>query len=120
MIEKTLNKYGRMIYSGVTNETPLTELSFSEVLWGLPGYKQIALLTNLGRLTVVDRETGYGGGVRDTETGFHDMEGGFWLASGMLDVRSSEAVTFGEAVTWVKARANTCNPDRKEADDAAD
>ena len=34
----------------------------------------LALHTNLGSLTVVDRMTGYGRGIRDTESGFRNVE----------------------------------------------
>jgi hypothetical protein len=54
--------------------------------------------------------TGYGYGQRDTETGYRDSDGLFWLASGCCDVRESGCKTIGEAIEWVKARANTCNP----------
>ena len=41
-----------------------------------------AAKTDLGRITVLDRMTGYGH--RDTETGFKDADGKFWLASGQF------------------------------------
>jgi hypothetical protein len=43
-----------------------------------------------------------------TETGYRDPEGKFWLASGSLDVRNFGVFTVGEAIEWVKDRANTC------------
>lgn len=62
-----------------------------------------------GRITVLDRETGFGFGTRDTETGYKDSDGKFWLASGMCDVRRYCAdMTVAEAVEWVKRNANTC------------
>ena len=67
---------------------------------------QIALHTNLGSLTVLDRLTGFGW--RDVETGYRDPNGGFWLASGNQDVTRSDVKTIGEAIEWVKERANTC------------
>lgn len=62
------------------------------------------------RLTVLDRETGYGGGgVRDVETGLLHAESGFWLTSGMRDVRfASEVETLEDAIAWVIEHANNC------------
>ena len=42
--------------------------------------------------------------------GSETLNGDFWLASGMQDVRQSGAKTLGEAIDWVKSRANTCRP----------
>lgn len=64
--------------------------------------------TELGRFTVLDRLTGLGDGYRDTETGFKDKEGKFWLASGMFDIRVFPELTLPEAVTFIKEEANTC------------
>ena len=65
------------------------------------------------RLTVLDRETGYGGGgVRDVETGLRHADGGWWLASGMCDVRlAPEVKTIEDAIAWVMEHANTCRGD---------
>lgn len=52
--------------------------------------------------------TGYGCGVRDTETGFRDTDGKFWLASGMFDIRKMNVNTFGDAVSEIKKNANNC------------
>jgi hypothetical protein len=67
-----------------------------------------ANIDGVGRLTVLDRLTGYGWSVRDTETGFCDTGGKFWLASGMFDIRNYPDLTIEEAVTKVKQWANTC------------
>ena len=78
---------------------------------GLDEDEQFALHTNLGSLTVLDRLTGFGGeigGVRDIETGYRSPDGKFWLASGGCDVRESGCLTIGEAIEWVKERANNC------------
>ena len=65
--------------------------------------------TNEGRFTVLDRLTGWGGGnCRDTETGFKDTTGKFWLASGMFDIRDFPELAIQEAVDLVKKEANTC------------
>lgn len=65
-----------------------------------------ANIDGVGRLTVLDRLTGYG--FRDTETGFRDTDKKFWLASGMFDIRNYPDLTIEEAVAKVKQRANTC------------
>jgi len=72
------------------------------------GDRQWTWHTDLGFITVLDRRTRSGNGIRDTETGFRDPDGAFWLASGMQDVRDSSVKTWGEAVQWVKDHANTC------------
>lgn len=107
-------KNGKEHYKGVDISS-----EFSSELFHVPAYKyeddhQVALHTNIGSLTVLDRMTGYGGGIRDTETGFRDMDGNFWLASGGYDVRNSGSKTIVEAIQWVKDNANTCIPDLGE------
>ena len=72
------------------------------------GNRQWALHTDIGSLTVLDRMTGFG--YRDVETGFRDMDGNFWLASGDIDVRYSGAQNLGDAIEWIKKRANNCIP----------
>jgi len=71
------------------------------------------------RITILDRMTGFGGGQRDTETGYKDAKGDFWLASGMFDIRDEQyckdkPLTVEAAVALIKRNANTCNPNRKE------
>jgi len=64
------------------------------------------------RLSVLTRLTGYGdGNIFDTETGYKDLEGKFWLASGNKDIREHGKLTVEEAVDWVKAHANNCTGD---------
>jgi len=60
----------------------------------------------IGRFTVLDRMTGFGH--RDIETGFKDLNGKFWLASGDFDVRDHPDLTFQEAADLVKKNANNC------------
>lgn len=59
-----------------------------------------------GRLTVLDRMTGFG--YRDVETGFCDLEGRFWLASGGWDIRDHPEKSTQNAIDWVKSHANNC------------
>ena len=62
------------------------------------------LYTGYGQITVMDRMTGFG--YRDIESGYHDLDGNFWLASGNVDVRKSGAETVAEAIEYIKSRAN--------------
>ena len=71
------------------------------------GDYQQAFHSNLGSITVLDRITGLSFG-RDIETGFIDPEGKFWLASGGVNVIDSGCETIGEAIEWIKKRANNC------------
>lgn len=109
--EKIINDYGKEVYRNTTLNTPFDKLEFHEVKDenAVSDYErnyQSALHTNLGSLTVLNRRTGFGW--RDTETGYRDEEGRFWLASGDYDVRLSGSETLGEAIQWVKNRANNC------------
>lgn len=68
---------------------------------------QFAFHCNLGSITVLDRMTGFSFG-RDTETGFRDCAGKFWLASGMFDIRKHLPLSFFDAVELIKSNANNC------------
>lgn len=105
MITKYTNDYGKEVYSGVTLETPFDPDLFIPA-HAVEDDHQLALHTNIGSITVLDRMTGFGW--RDVETGYRDLEGKFWLASGDIDVRYSDCKTFGESIEWIKARANNC------------
>lgn len=59
-----------------------------------------------GKFTVMDRMTGFGW--RDVETGYHDNDGKFWLASGNFDIRQFPNLTVEEAIEKTKKYANTC------------
>ena len=65
--------------------------------------------TSEGTFSVLDRMTGWGGGgFRDTETGFRDCSGKFWLASGMFDIRTYPDLTIDAAIVLVKSNSNIC------------
>jgi uncharacterized protein with GYD domain len=65
--------------------------------------------TEIGTFTVLDRLTGWGDrNVRDTESGYTDIEGKFWLVSGMFDIRDFTEFTEEEAANRIKLEANTC------------
>ena len=109
MIELYINKYGKKCYRGVNENTPLRVLEFHEVPDQIDADKQWALHTNLGSLTVLNRMTGFGW--RDTESGFRDEKGNFWLAStgyNVMEEFSLMSLSIGEAIKWVKENANTC------------
>ena len=61
-----------------------------------------------GVITILDRLTGFGGGVRDVETGFRNNSGKFWLSSGGFDIRDYRNLSINEAIDLIKKRANTC------------
>lgn len=65
-------------------------------------------LPNGGRISVLDRMTGFGW--RDIETGYRSPCGGFWLASGGHDIRKHlhELADHDAMERWVIERANTC------------
>ena len=109
-MEKYINKYGKECYRGADKDSLFSAELFHKSEHQFETDVALALHTNLGSLTVVDRMTGYGRGIRDTESGFRNVEGDFWLAAGMQDVRESDAKTLGEAIDWVKSHANTCRP----------
>jgi len=68
---------------------------------------------DIGRITVLDRLTGYGFGIRDIETGYKDNDGTFWLASGDFDIRQYQDIPVELAVEMIKNAANTCVAVRK-------
>jgi hypothetical protein len=106
---KYTNDYGKECWKEATMDSEFSAGMFYEVPDMLDDDQQWALHTDIGSLTVLDRMTGFG--YRDIETGYRDMDGKFWLASGGYDVRRSGAETLGAAIEWVKRNANTCCPD---------
>lgn len=119
-MEKYINDFGKEVWKGVDLDTQFSGSLFHEV--EPPKYDlendyerfiqrnyQRAFHSELGSITVLDRMTGFGW--RDVETGFRDINGNFWLASGNIDVITSGSKTVGEAIEWIKARANTCVPE---------
>ena len=67
-----------------------------------------ALHLDIGSITVLNRMTGFSFG-RDTETGFRDPYGKFWLVSGNYDIRSFDGdITVREAISMIKDNSNTC------------
>ena len=85
----------------------ISEIKFEETTQGDSDTIYVAY-TDLGRITVLDRMTGWGYNTRDTETGFKDNSGKFWLCSGMFDIRDFPDLTIAEAVDKIKENANTC------------
>jgi len=108
---KSINEHGKECWKEANLNDPFSPNLFHRVeRREVPENQQKAFHSNLGSLTVLDRLTGYGFGIRDVETGYRDPDGEFWLASGDCDVLSSEVETIGEAIEWVKKMANTCIP----------
>jgi len=112
-MEAYINEYDKPCYKGVTTDSEFNDTLFHKPKWQPDDGENFALHTNLGSLTVCDRMTG--SGWRDVESGYRDNEDNFWLASGDQDVRISGCKTIGEAIQWVKDRANTCIPSTGEA-----
>lgn len=114
-MELYANEYDKPCYRGVTEHS-----EFSAELFHKPKYQGIgddeafAFHSELGSLTVLNRMTGFG--YRDIESGYRDHRGEFWLASGHNDVRRSGCKTVGEAIKWVKDRANNCVGEEAEGE----
>ena len=106
MIEVYTNDSGKECYRGVQHDTVFIPNLFHKPDYQFETDESFAFHSNLGSITVVDRVTGYGGGIRDTESGYRDPDGNFWCASGMQDVRLSGAETVGDAITWIITNAN--------------
>ena len=53
-----------------------------------------------------------GFGFRDTETGFRDTHGRFWLAAGGLDIRDFGDLGVEDAINKIKTEANICMGER--------
>lgn len=105
-MEQYINRHGKPSWKDVSTEDVFSEGLFYEVPDQVENDRQWAFHSNLGSITVLERMTGFGWW--DTETGYRDPEGKFWLASCGHDVRWSGVATVGEAIKWVKDRANTC------------
>ena len=110
VVKKYINDFGKECYKEVEPHNVFSDFDFHTPSHKFESNKQVALHTNLGSLTVLDRLTGFSGGIRDIESGFRDSDGSFWLASGGYDVRESNAITIADAIQWVKEKANTCVP----------
>lgn len=63
-------------------------------------------LADGSKITVLDRQTGYSHGGRDTETGYRDKDGNFYLVSGMFDIREYPELILEEAINKIKALSN--------------
>lgn len=109
-MERVTNEHGKLVLVGATLETEFTKELFHDVDMGemreLEGDTQQAMHSSLGSITVLNRMTGFGW--RDTETGYRDPDGKFWLASGNFDIRDYEVKTIGDAIELIKANANSC------------
>lgn len=102
------SKRGDTQYKGVLLTDTFSNNMLHPFRYNPPDQTGVAFHSNLGSITVLDRLTGYGGGVRDVESGYRSEEGLFWLASGGVDIRSMEGCTIGEVIQYIKDNANTC------------
>ena len=105
---KTINESGKEFWTEALESDLLADGLFHDVdmSWS-DSDTQVAFHCNLGSITVLDRRTGYGFGIRDIETGYREPNGGkFWLASGSFDIRNKGQMTIGEAIDCIKRNAN--------------
>lgn len=67
-----------------------------------------------GSISVQRRKTGYSWGVWDTETAYTSPCGGFWLATGNVDIRDclDEFDSEEGMIQWVIDRADSCTGQR--------
>ena len=89
-------------------------MQIRDIEWSVDSYCDVDNILyryhfNNQRMTVLDRLTGYGYGVRDIETGYRDEDGNFWLASGGFDIRDYPELSREEAILKIKQNANWCN-----------
>jgi hypothetical protein len=91
-------------------------MKVSEIVWledieatyGDTLYLATNIPQEMGRITVLNRVTGYIGSPRDTETGYKEFNGKFWLASGLFDIRDYSDLSIEDAIELIKQNANTC------------
>ena len=60
------------------------------------------------KFTVIDRLTDLIDGVREIESGYRDLDGKFWLASGGFDIRKHLPLNLNKAILLIKDNANAC------------
>lgn len=112
-MELTINEYKKPFWIGVGLDSVITRENFHQVdmhhTFRGDDFTdiQFAFHCNLGSITVLDRMTGFSFG-RDTETGYRDPDGKFWLASGMFDIRKHMPISLKDAIELIKANANNC------------
>lgn len=112
---KSKNEHGKEIWTGASLDVQLTDDHFHKVDMSHPFLDEVgkqpdtqhAFHCNLGSITVLDRMTGFSFG-RDTETGFRDANGKFWLASGMFNIIDHLPMSVGDAIKLIKDNANNC------------
>jgi len=105
-MKKIINRYGKEFYTDVTENDAFDVVLFHEVKDQLPDDYQVALHTNLGSITVLNRLTGFG--CRDIETAYRSPDNKFWLASGNFDIREKGCKTISDAIEKIKHNANIC------------
>jgi hypothetical protein len=86
----------------------VSELDFKKTIQGGGEDTLFGCNTDLGRISVLDRMTGWGNGIRGIETGYSDKNGKFWLASCGFDIREYPDLDLPQAIEKIKEYANTC------------
>ena len=109
---KSKNEHGKEVWTGASLDTQLTKENFHKVdMVAICEFRepdvQMAFHCELGSITVLDRMTGFSFG-RDTETGYRDANGKFWLASGMFNIIDHLPMSIGDAINLIKDNANSC------------
>ena len=84
------------------------DIEFTTQICGGGGNTLYTAVCEYGRITVLDRLTGYGNGIRDIETGYTDHANRFWLASCDFDIRNYPTLEIEEAIAKIKHESNTC------------
>lgn len=120
---KYTSVHGVECYKNVTPETPFDQLEFHKIKLNSNNDEefQFALHTNIGSITVYRRRTGFtdfntGCRIVDTETGFRNKRGDFWLATGNVDVRHTilKFKTIQDAINFIKNTANVISLNTSE------
>jgi hypothetical protein len=111
--ESAIRQYpGLWEYLSMKQEEKQTEMKISELNFQSCHTNDDDILhtaqTDVGRITVLDRLTGFGDGtIRDIETGYRDLNGNFWLVSGDIDIRCKSDISIDEAILYIKENATT-------------
>jgi len=74
-------------------------------------YTFFVCFTDLGKITVLDKEAGLIIEGKEIETSYKDKQDNFWLAPPPFDIRDFPELTIAEAVEKIKTRANAWDKD---------
>lgn len=112
-MKQIINDYGKPFHIEMDGNEELTKDLFHYPKYQGDGeYRHewnVAFHSELGSITVLHRMTGYGYREYDTETGYRDQDGNFWLASGGYNaMEECDGMKIIDVIGWVKKNANTC------------